>query len=1023
MILFSSFHRLSARLLLPALALLQSGLHAIAGVTVTQNIGPGATSWPGTPILQTVTNPASQLVVGESFGGGVTTYSQTFTLSGPNNYTLEAIFLYAGGGSGTTATATVRLALYDLGGRTAPNPASYSPGINLLGGGAGLPITYTTQANGLLRFDFTDADQVQLVAGRMYAFEIQGVSNTTPMMWVRNTSDTYTGGAAYRNRAWINGSNARDFGFALYGPINTDPVPPAECTINASITHQLIDGFGAGVVFLDFGLDPMTGAQMDALYGTGPNQMGLTLMRVRISPDGYLGTALTNGRMAHERGARILATPWTPPAAMKDNNSTIVGSLMPSQYGNYVAYLNDFTDRMAANGAPVSVVSLQNEPDYAPTYESCLWTAAQFQTFCRDFAGGIKVPVMMPEAFAFNQAVSNPTLNDPLAAANVDYIGGHLYGATIRDYPLAHSLGKRSWMTEFLINDQAIATAIETAQQINDCLTVGNMSAYIWWKTIGNANGLLNASGVLQRRAYVMAQFSRFVRPGDYRINVSANTGPLGISAFKDPVTGRFAIVVVNGSGAAQPQRFTVDGLATASVTPWITSATQSLEQQAPLTISEGEFTATIPALSVVTFVGTDAPVITSGSAASATFGEAFAFQVTATHSPTSYAASGLPPGLTIDPVSGVISGAPTAAGDYEAVVIAANAGGSGLQALAISVVKANATVTLGDLTAYYDGTPRAASATTSPSGLSVNFTYNGEPAAPVYPGTYTVVATIEDPNHVGTATGTLVIETTARVRHMTSLNGGVDGSVQILTSENTTLNSSAWIAGGLLVPGTPAVRLNGHPTFGGVVDGPGSPDPTSAIVTLNDGAVLGHLARPVDPLALPVVAAPPQPQGTRNVSLNHAGQSAGDFTTLRNLTLNSNVGLIAVPPGTYGSFATNSGSGFVLGVAGAIEPAIYNLQNLTLNGGSRIEIAGPVIFTLAGGLSVNSGVTFSEHAVEWFTLQLASGGLSLSGAVVLPAKVIAPSGTVTLNGKSTLYGTVKADRLIVNRDALLEKP
>jgi hypothetical protein len=260
-------------------------------------------------------------------------------------------------------------------------------------------------------------------------------------------------------------------------------------------------------------------------------------------------------------------------------------------------------------------------------------------------------------------------------------------------------------------------------------------------------------------------------------------------------------------------------------------------------------------------------------------------------------------------------------------------------------------------------------------------------------------------------------------VRHMTSLNGGVDGSVQILTSENTTFNSSAWIAGGLLVPGTPAVRLNGHPTFGGAVDGPGSAEPAAASVTLNDGAVLGHLARRIDPLGLPVVAAPSQPAGARNVSLNQAGQSAGDFATLRNLTLNSNVGLIAVPPGTYGSFAANSGSGFVLGVAGAIEPAIYNLQNLTLNGGSRIEIAGPVIFTLAGGLSVNSGVTFSEHAVEWFTLQLASGGLSLNGAVVLPAKVIAPSGTVTLNGKSTLYGTVKADRLIVNRDALLEKP
>lgn len=110
---------------------------------------------------------------------------------------------------------------------------------------------------------------------------------------------------------------------------------------------------------------------------------------------------------------------------------------------------------------------------------------------------------------------------------NVAYIGGHLYGAGIQDYPLAHSLGKHIWMTEYLVNDQTIGAAVDTGQQISDALTVGNMSAYIWWKTIGDANGLLNAAGVLQPRAFVMAQFSKFVRPGDIRIDVPVNNGPL----------------------------------------------------------------------------------------------------------------------------------------------------------------------------------------------------------------------------------------------------------------------------------------------------------------------------------------------------------------------------------------------------------------------------------------------------------------------------------------------------------------
>ena len=91
--------------------------------------------------------------------------------------------------------------------------------------------------------------------------------------------------------------------------------------------------------------------------------------------------------------------------------------------------------------------------------------------------------------------------------------------------------------------------------------------------------------------------------------------------------------------------------------------------------------------------------------------------------------------------------------------------------------------------------------------------------------------------------------------------------------------------------------------------------------------------------------------------------------------------------------------------------------------GGARLEIVGPVILVLKQSVSVNSGVTFSDHAAEWFALRIASGGLVLNGATELPALVVAPNGTVTLNGSATLRGTVKADRLIVNGSALLEEP
>jgi hypothetical protein len=174
------------------------------------------------------------------------------------------------------------------------------------------------------------------------------------------------------------------------------------------------------------------------------------------------------------------------------------------------------------------------------------------------------------------------------------------------DYPLAHNEGKPTWVTEFLVNDQTIGTAITTAEQIHDCLTVGNFSAYIWWKCLGDTNGLVTASGTPQKRGFVMAQWSRFVRPGYYRIEANATVGSASISAFADTNSGEFAIVAVN-SNASTPivQTFSLSNFpAAGSVTPWITSTTMSLSNQTPVAVSSSSFAYTLPPLSVVTFAG-----------------------------------------------------------------------------------------------------------------------------------------------------------------------------------------------------------------------------------------------------------------------------------------------------------------------------------------------------------------------------------------------------------------------------------
>ena len=96
----------------------------------------------------------------------------------------------------------------------------------------------------------------------------------------------------------------------------------------------------------------------------------------------------------------------------------------------------------------------------------------------------------------------------------------------------------------------------------------------------------------------------------------------------------------------------------------------------------------------------------------------------------------------------------PTDSSDYSTVTAT----------VTLTVNKAAATVTLGGLSQIYTGSPLAATATTVPSGLTVNFTYNGSSAAPAAAGNYTVVGTISDTNYQGSSSNTLVISKAAPV-------------------------------------------------------------------------------------------------------------------------------------------------------------------------------------------------------------------------------------------------------------------
>jgi hypothetical protein len=257
-----------------------------------------------------------------------------------------------------------------------------------------------------------------------------------------------------------------------------------------------------------------------------------------------------------------------------------------------------------------------------------------------------------------------------------------------------------------------------------------------------------------------------------------------------------------------------------------------------------------------------------------------------------------------------------------------------------------------------------------------------------------------------------------AIVRHGFTVDGRIEGSVQQLSGEDTTINDGAAITGVLLTPGMPTVHQNDNPTLGGVAQGNGSEQPAAYEITLNGNSQLGQLMKRTDAIAAPAVPAPPVAAGTRDVTLSDLNQSAGEFATVRDLTLNGG-GMVAVPSGTYRALTANSGGGFILGVAGSSQTSVYNLDSLTLNDGGQLQVVGPVVLTTPNSVTLN-GSMGAENNPLWLELKVASGDITLNGGSVLYASVIVPSGTVTINGNSSLIGNIVCDRLTINRSGLL---
>ena len=381
------------------------------------------------------------------------------------------------------------------------------------------------------------------------------------------------------------------------------PVYDAQVTILAAENNQTIQGFGCATVFAPPATTALTTEEFDRLFGSGAGQVGLNFLRIRIaSDDAWRATELSHAKAAILRGAKVFASPWSPPARMKTNNNIIKGKLIADSAAAYAKYLNDFAIYMAANGAPLYSVSVQNEPDWEPDYEGCVWTATEMRDFLKNQGGLITATrLMAPELVNNNQAYVNTILADAGAVANLDILATHIYGGGIVDNPDAKAKGKEVWMTEHLITDTTYTANLNTAVEIHDCFTKANFSAYIWWYG-KRFYGPIGQEGIVTKRGYIISQFARFIKEGAVRLGAAANSRPdVLISAYKNG-TKKVVVAINTGSGQVNQTIAFKDAAAT-TVVPYLTTASKNAEQGTTITLSNNSFVYAKPANSVVTVV------------------------------------------------------------------------------------------------------------------------------------------------------------------------------------------------------------------------------------------------------------------------------------------------------------------------------------------------------------------------------------------------------------------------------------
>jgi len=372
------------------------------------------------------------------------------------------------------------------------------------------------------------------------------------------------------------------------------PEPNATGKVDFGDVHQELEGFGASGAWYENWITPgMPEPNRSNLYDTLFRDSGFDIYRVRNSY-GYDSNYITRTKeivqaaKTRNPSLKVLNSAWSPPAYLKSNNDINSypqpGTLKKDANGVYMydEYANWWAASLAAfesNNIHLDYVSIQNEPDYEATYDSCKFLPTQdsnyagydqalehvYQKF-NSVMGPNMPKLLSPDGGGIG--VSQPYINALVDANHVYGYAHHLYMDGDYNYPDNFIPGMQSFarnygykpllQTEYgKLDGQRtdFNVAMNTARHIHNSLVYEGVRAYLYWDLFwGPDSGLVSFTTyggrdyTINPIYYAFKHYSYFTDPNWYRVEASTDSNGLRIAAFKNPGDSNLTVVVLNVS-------------------------------------------------------------------------------------------------------------------------------------------------------------------------------------------------------------------------------------------------------------------------------------------------------------------------------------------------------------------------------------------------------------------------------------------------------------------------------------------